>query len=187
MPPPFHPGDHVVDFLDDALHGLLSPIVQRTWNQLSVDGALAATAGDAIAGLEVDDLRRDRDDAAGTGDLRAHADQAIGEVDDLGVEALDRDDAVVADAVERGADVGTAAAPLDASAAGSPNVVKVVLGEDSRALYFSRSVVPYARDAAVPVRYWQHLGVYAFRPEALARWLALEPTEPELAEKLAEK
>jgi len=86
--------------------------------------------------------------------------------------------------VERGADVGTAAAPLDASAAGSPNVVKVVLGEDSRALYFSRSVIPHARDAAVPVRYWQHLGVYAYRPEALARWIALAPTGPELAERL---
>jgi len=86
--------------------------------------------------------------------------------------------------VERGADVGTAAVPLEANAALSPSVVKVVLGEDSRALYFSRSVVPHAREAGVPVRYWQHLGVYAFRPEALARWMALAPTGPELAEKL---
>jgi 3-deoxy-manno-octulosonate cytidylyltransferase (CMP-KDO synthetase) len=86
--------------------------------------------------------------------------------------------------VRRGADVGTAAVPLDANAAASPSVVKVVLGEDSRALYFSRSVIPHARDAAVAVRYWQHLGLYAFRPEALARWIALAPTGPELAEKL---
>jgi len=86
--------------------------------------------------------------------------------------------------VERGADVGTAAVPLEANAAASPNVVKVVLGEDSRALYFSRSVVPHVRDAAVPVRFWQHLGVYAFRPAALERWMTLSPTGPELAEKL---
>jgi 3-deoxy-manno-octulosonate cytidylyltransferase (CMP-KDO synthetase) len=86
--------------------------------------------------------------------------------------------------VERGADVGTAAVPLAASAAGSPNVVKVVLGEDGRALYFSRSVVPHPRDAGTAVRYWQHLGVYAFRPAALARWMTLAPTGPELAEKL---
>jgi 3-deoxy-manno-octulosonate cytidylyltransferase (CMP-KDO synthetase) len=86
--------------------------------------------------------------------------------------------------VERGADIGTAAAPLEASAAGSPHVVKVVLGEDSRALYFSRSVVPHSRDTARPVRYWQHLGVYAFRPDALARWVTLAPTDPELAEQL---
>ena len=86
--------------------------------------------------------------------------------------------------VERGADVGTAAVPLEAGAAASPNVVKVVLGENGRALYFSRSVVPFARDAGVAVRYWQHLGVYAFRPAALERWMGLEPTVPELAEKL---
>jgi 3-deoxy-manno-octulosonate cytidylyltransferase (CMP-KDO synthetase) len=86
--------------------------------------------------------------------------------------------------VEGGADIGTAAVPLDAEAARSPDIVKVVLREDSRALYFSRSLIPHQRDGAPAVRYWQHLGVYAFRPAALARWVALEPTVPELAEKL---
>jgi 3-deoxy-manno-octulosonate cytidylyltransferase (CMP-KDO synthetase) len=86
--------------------------------------------------------------------------------------------------VERGADIGSAAAPLAAEAAAAPSVVKVVLGEDGRALYFSRSVVPHARDPGAAVRYWQHLGVYALRPPALERWMALPPTEPELAEKL---
>ena len=86
--------------------------------------------------------------------------------------------------VEHGADVGTAAVPLAAAAADSASVVKVVLAEDSRALYFSRSVIPHRRDAAAPARYWQHLGVYAFRPAALERWMALPPTEPEQAEKL---
>jgi 3-deoxy-manno-octulosonate cytidylyltransferase (CMP-KDO synthetase) len=86
--------------------------------------------------------------------------------------------------VERGAEVGTAASPLEAIAAASPHVVKVVLREDSRALYFSRSVVPHARGTGTAVRYWQHLGVYAFRPDALTRWMALAPTGPELAEKL---
>ena len=86
--------------------------------------------------------------------------------------------------VERGADVGTAAVPLEAEAAASPDVVKVVLGEDGRALYFSRSLIPYPRDAGADVRYWQHLGVYAFRPAALARWVGLPPTAAEQAEKL---
>jgi len=83
-----------------------------------------------------------------------------------------------------GADIGTAAVPVSPEAAAAPGVVKVVLREDGRALYFSRSVIPHARDRARPVRYWQHLGVYAFRPAALARWMALPPTEAELAEKL---
>jgi len=88
------------------------------------------------------------------------------------------------DEVLRGADVGTAAVPLDPEAAAAPGVVKVVLREDGRALYFSRSLVPHPRDPAAVRSYWQHLGVYAFRPATLARWVALAPTGPELAEKL---
>lgn len=85
--------------------------------------------------------------------------------------------------VERGADVGSAAVPLAADAAASPSVVKVVLDERGRALYFSRGPIPYARDGRT-VRYWQHLGVYALRPVALARWMALPATAPERAEQL---
>ncbi len=86
--------------------------------------------------------------------------------------------------VVRGWDVGTAAAPLDPAEAASPHVVKVVLDELGRALYFSRSVIPHDRSGAGAVRYWQHLGVYAYRPDALALWLTLPPTGPEEAEKL---
>ena len=86
--------------------------------------------------------------------------------------------------VARGWDVGTAAAPLDPRVAPTPNVVKVVVDEMGRALYFSRSVVPHDRSGKGGVRYWQHLGVYAYRREALALWLTLPPTEPEEAEKL---
>jgi len=79
--------------------------------------------------------------------------------------------------------VGTAAAPLAASDAASPHVVKVVSDEMGRAMYFSRSPIPHDRSGG-GVRYWQHLGVYAYRPEALALWLTLPPTQPEEAEKL---
>jgi len=83
-----------------------------------------------------------------------------------------------------GADIGTAAVPLDGTGAVSPNVVKVVLREDGRAMYFSRSLIPYPRDGGAGATYWQHLGVYAFRPAALARWMTLPPTAAERAEKL---
>ena len=86
--------------------------------------------------------------------------------------------------VVEGWDVGTAAVPLDAAAAASPNVVKVVLDELGRALYFSRALIPHDRSGTGGVRYWQHLGVYAYRPDALALWLTLPPTAPEEAEKL---
>ena len=83
-----------------------------------------------------------------------------------------------------GADIGTAAVPLDGAGAVSPNVVKVVLREDGLAMYFSRSLIPYPRDGGAGAAYWQHLGVYAFRPAALRRWMALAPTAAERAEKL---
>lgn len=85
--------------------------------------------------------------------------------------------------VMRGDDIGTAAVPVAAAAAASPSVVKVVMGEQGRALYFSRSLVPHSRDGT-PVDYWQHLGVYAFRPDVLQRMVRLPPTALEEAEQL---
>jgi 3-deoxy-manno-octulosonate cytidylyltransferase (CMP-KDO synthetase) len=82
-----------------------------------------------------------------------------------------------------GYDIGTAAVPVVGEDVQSPDVVKVVLAENGRALYFSRSPVPYSREGG-PLRYWQHLGVYAFTPAALARWMTLQPTAPEQAEQL---
>lgn len=92
-------------------------------------------------------------------------------------------------AVERvraGDDIGTAASPLSAGSAGDPSVVKVVMDDQGRALYFSRAVVPYWRDeTTVPQgHYWQHHGVYACRPVVLEQWAALPPTALEKAEGL---
>ena len=86
--------------------------------------------------------------------------------------------------VVEGWDVGTAAVPLDPADALSPGIVKVVMDELGRALYFSRALIPYDRAGTGRVHYWQHLGVYAYRPDALALWLTLPPTEPEQAESL---
>src|SRR5690606_39236128 len=49
----------------------------------------------------------------------------------------------------------------------NPNNVKVITDQNGFALYFSRSVIPYQRDKDVSVNYFQHIGVYAFRKEAL--------------------
>jgi 3-deoxy-manno-octulosonate cytidylyltransferase (CMP-KDO synthetase) len=86
--------------------------------------------------------------------------------------------------VVRGWDVGTAAVPLDPKLAPTPSVVKVVLDELGRALYFSRALIPHDRSGKGGVLYWQHLGVYAYRPAALALWLTLPATAPEDAERL---
>jgi 3-deoxy-manno-octulosonate cytidylyltransferase (CMP-KDO synthetase) len=87
-------------------------------------------------------------------------------------------------AVVEGWDVGTVAVPVAAGVAAAPGVVKVVIDELGRALYFSRALIPFDRAGKGDVRYWQHLGIYAYRPEALALWLTLPPTVPEQAESL---
>jgi len=88
--------------------------------------------------------------------------------------------------VARGDDIGTAAAPLDPELAGDPSRVKVVTDAEGRALYFSRAVIPHRREAsdAADALYWQHLGIYAYSREALRRWVRLEPSPAELAERL---
>lgn len=71
----------------------------------------------------------------------------------------------------------------------NPNVVKVVCDRTGRALYFSRSPIPFVRDgepdfARTPPQYLQHLGVYAYRREVLLRLAATPPHPLEQAEKL---
>jgi 3-deoxy-manno-octulosonate cytidylyltransferase (CMP-KDO synthetase) len=83
--------------------------------------------------------------------------------------------------------VATVATPI--KAAGDimdPNVVKVVLDFDDHALYFSRAPIPWVRDAAshVQVRHMKHLGLYAFRRDALLEYPTLPQGELERIEQL---
>ena len=48
-----------------------------------------------------------------------------------------------------------------------PNYVKVVMDKDGFALYFSRSPIPYPREGFTGVKYYEHVGVYAFRKQSL--------------------
>jgi 3-deoxy-manno-octulosonate cytidylyltransferase (CMP-KDO synthetase) len=64
-----------------------------------------------------------------------------------------------------------------------PNVVKVVSAADGRALYFSRATIPYDRENAGATP-WKHLGLYAYRRNALARFAALPPSPLEQTERL---
>lgn len=82
-----------------------------------------------------------------------------------------------------GADMATLAAPIaSAEQWQDPNCVKVVCDAAGRALYFSRSPIPYVRDgrpdfAARPARFLQHLGLYAYRRAFLLQ-LARLPQHP---------
>lgn len=72
----------------------------------------------------------------------------------------------------------------DESEIQNPNNVKVVVDQTNFALYFSRSVIPYPRDKNVGVRYFQHIGIYAFRKQALLDFYALPMQSLEASEKL---
>lgn len=94
--------------------------------------------------------------------------------------------------------MGTAACPfLHADEVFSPNAVKVVTDQAGRALYFSRSPIPYLRssqDFRLDFRPWmredhlaafrRHLGLYAYRPEVLRAFTRLPPHPLELMESL---
>jgi 3-deoxy-manno-octulosonate cytidylyltransferase (CMP-KDO synthetase) len=68
----------------------------------------------------------------------------------------------------------------------NPNVVKVVSDFDGNALYFSRAPVPWVRDAGerVAARHFKHVGLYAFRRDALLEFPALPPGDLERVEQL---
>jgi 3-deoxy-manno-octulosonate cytidylyltransferase (CMP-KDO synthetase) len=66
----------------------------------------------------------------------------------------------------------------------NPNNVKVVVDQNGFALYFSRSVIPYPREKNVGVRYMQHIGIYAFRKQALLDFYSLPMQSLEASEKL---
>jgi 3-deoxy-manno-octulosonate cytidylyltransferase (CMP-KDO synthetase) len=72
----------------------------------------------------------------------------------------------------------------DVSAIENPNNVKVVVDQSQFALYFSRSVIPFPREKNVGVRYFQHIGIYAFRKQALMDFYSLPMKSLEASEKL---
>ena len=65
-----------------------------------------------------------------------------------------------------------------------PNYVKVAVDKNMNALMFSRSVIPYQRDLTVSPVYYEHIGVYAFRKQALLNFTNWEMTPLEAAEKI---
>jgi len=66
----------------------------------------------------------------------------------------------------------------------NPNNVKVIVDQQNFALYFSRSVIPFPREENVGVRYMKHIGIYAFRKEALMDFYTLPMLSLEASEKL---
>ena len=88
-------------------------------------------------------------------------------------------------------DIGTCATPvLDLESRKDSSVVKVVRAQSGRALYFSRSPIPFKRDEKPTPEelgrdpFLRHIGIYAYTPEALENWVAMVPSPLERLERL---
>jgi 3-deoxy-manno-octulosonate cytidylyltransferase (CMP-KDO synthetase) len=82
------------------------------------------------------------------------------------------------------AEVATLKVTMDEVSARNPNQVKVVTDLQGRALYFSRCALPFDRDGNGGIRYFKHIGIYAYTRNALTLFHGLPQSSLELAEKL---
>ena len=80
--------------------------------------------------------------------------------------------------------VSTVKTPCQPEEVNNPNVVKVVTDKHGRALYFSRSPIPFDRDKTGKIQYFKHMGMYAYRRPALDQFVTLPESKLEAAERL---
>ena len=83
-----------------------------------------------------------------------------------------------------GADMATLMEPLDPADAEQQSVVKVVASETGRALYFSRSAIPFHREDGLPAPLFRHIGLYAYRAGFLKSFVGWPPALAEQSESL---
>ena len=79
----------------------------------------------------------------------------------------------------------TAALPMDNHLdLANPNIVKTVISADGKALYFSRSVIPYQDSGSPATSCYRHKGIYGYTREFLLKFVRWKPSPLELTEKL---
>lgn len=84
------------------------------------------------------------------------------------------------------AEIGTLVKPNNnADELSNPNLIKVVLDKNKRALYFSRAMLPFdAKRNSIAPNYFKHIGIYAYRRKTLLEIAKLKPSQLELTESL---
>jgi len=80
--------------------------------------------------------------------------------------------------------VGTLKVAAQREDINNPNAVKVVTDLSGKALFFSRATIPFDRDRSGEAQYYKHLGFYAYRKEALERFVSLPESSLERSERL---
>lgn len=184
---------------------MIQHVVEQAARAKRVSRVIVATddtrIADAVCGFGGEAVMTRADHASGTDRIAEVAgalrDEIVlnvqGDEPEMDSENIDRLVALMESNVEVG--IGTVACPfpVDRGASGpgspaDPNCVKVVLDGCGRALYFSRALIPFPRDAgghaSAPANWLLHLGLYGFRRETLLRLSTLAPTSLEQTEKL---
>ena len=181
-----------------------APLIVRVWERViesaAADRVIVATDSEEIAavvrerGGEVAMTRADH--PSGTDRVAEVADRPDCQGFDVivnvqGDEPFVRGDAIAgAAALVRSGEfpLATCATRVAPGALENPDIVKVVCGDDRRALYFSRAPIPYLRDRSdLSIRnalVQHHLGLYAYRREALQQWVSLPVHDLERVERL---
>ena len=181
-----------------------APLVVRVWERVNnmklADACVVATEDNSVA----DAAREAGADAIMTGSGHVSGTERVAEVaampqyaDFTTIVNVQGDEPFIGrQAIEGAAElvrsgtfpVGTSASPASWDIAGDPNIVKVVRGNDGRALYFSRAGIPFARDreaiGSAEITMLQHIGVYAYSRDALQQWVKLPPHPLENTERL---
>jgi 3-deoxy-manno-octulosonate cytidylyltransferase (CMP-KDO synthetase) len=187
-------------FPGKPLHAVAGkPLVRHVWERCmrvrGAAGVVIATDDDRIAevvrgfGAEVEMTRDDHPsgtdrlaEVAGRDGRHTHFLNVQG--DEPLIDPVLLDGMIGAMRADPGLPMITAASPLSEDAeADNPNVVKVVVTTSGEALYFSRSRIPYARNAAALPCY-RHLGVYGYSRDFLLQFVAWPPSPLERTESL---
>ena len=180
------------------------PLIVRVWQRISqmnvADAVVVATDDDSVASV----VRREGAECVMTSDRHTSGTERVAEVASqprfqgyTTIVNVQGDEPFIGAGAVRGAaelvssgafPLGTAASHATKEILDTPSLVKVVLADDGRAMYFSRAPIPYLRDQAdrgtMSERTLQHIGVYAYSREALREWVSLPPHPLEQIERL---
>ena len=180
------------------------PLVVRVWQRISqmkvADAVVVATEDESVASV----AREAGADCVMTSDKHNSGTERVAEVASQPrfqgfstIVNVQGDEPFIGPGAVRGAahlvstgrfPLGTAASRASREILDTPSLVKVVVADDGRAMYFSRAPIPFLRHhsdrAKLAERTLQHIGVYAYSREALREWVSLPPHPLEEIERL---
>src|SRR6185436_16349385 len=173
------------------------PLIVRVWQRISqmnvADKVVVATDDDSVASI----VRKAGAECVLTSDRHTSGTERVAEVasqprfkDYTTIVNVQGDEPFIGQGAVTGAaqlvsggrfPIGTAASHASPEILDTPSLVKVVVSNEGRAMYFSRAPIPYLRDQADRGRLaectLQHIGVYAYSRDALRQWVGL-PAHP---------